>query len=89
VLDAIRRRPNITANEIAGVIGLSYRRAVEIVVALADDDLIGWKMLPPEKGVSRCPRRAYFIGASQNGGIPEMWTVMAHFFGITAEPAAA
>lgn len=89
VLETIRRTPNITAGAIAKEVGLSSGRVLTILSDLRESGLIDWRMLPPEAGVSRSPRRGYFTEGMSAGGIPAAWDVLAHFFGRIAVPVAA
>jgi hypothetical protein len=90
VLDAIRRAPGITADLIQMEVGIKSRQVFKILLALTDEGLIGWTVLPSEPGVRRSPRRGYFIAQRRYVKIPAAWDVLAHFFGrIAAEPAIA
>jgi predicted ArsR family transcriptional regulator len=88
VLQMIRTSQGITANRIREAVGLSNRQVLAILSGLTADGVISWRMLRPEAGVSRSPRRSYFIADRHNATIPAAWDVLAYFFGrIAAEPA--
>jgi predicted ArsR family transcriptional regulator len=88
VLQMVRTSQGITAGQIQEAVGLSNRQVLKILSDLTDEGVINWKMLRPKGGISRSPRRSYFITARHNTTIPAAWDVLAHFFGrIAAEPA--
>jgi predicted transcriptional regulator len=90
VLNMIRATPNITATAIQIEVGISRRQTFKVLSSLTDEGLISWTIMPPEPGVSRCPRRGYFIARRHDVKIPAVWDVLAYFFGrIAAEPIVA
>jgi len=88
VLQMIRTSQGITAGQIQEAVGLSNRQVLKILSVLTDEGVIRWKMLRPQAGLRRSPRRSYFITTKHDTTIPAAWDVLAHFFGrIAAEPA--
>jgi predicted ArsR family transcriptional regulator len=88
VLQMVRTNRGITAGQIQEAVGLSNRQVLKILSDLTDEGLVRWRMLRPQSGVSRSPRRNYFIKEQQAPTIPAAWDVLEHFFGrIAAEPA--
>jgi predicted ArsR family transcriptional regulator len=88
VLQMVRTSHGITAGQIQEAVDLSNRQVLKILSDLTDEGVINWKMLRPKGGISRSPRRSYFITARHDTTIPAAWDVLAYFFGrIAAEPA--
>lgn len=95
VIDAIRKHPDVTADRIASMTGLSVN-AVRLQIAnLVDDDKIHEVKQAQKPGRLRIPMKGYRSGrnpaheAVHEGLAPARWDVLDHFFGRVAVPEAA
>lgn len=95
VIEAIRKHPEVTADRIASMTGLSVN-AVRLQIAnLVDDDKIHEVKQVQNRGRLRIPMKGYRYGknpaheAAQDGLVPARWDVIDYFFGRIAVPEAA
>ena len=96
VLEAIKKRPYVTAARLSEVTGISVHAVVRHVTYLAVNEVIHSMSIEPKPGARQSHGIGYRFGthpdivAARESAkrIPAAWDVLAHFFGrIAAEPA--
>ena len=95
VIEAIRKRPEVTADRIASMTGLSVNAVRCQISKLLDNDTIHEVKQSQNPGRLRIPTKGYRYGKNPVQAeapeelAPARWDVLDYFFGRIAEPAAA